>query len=144
MTGFLPQIAAYYPSLLALEVLCLAVLAQSLLAGAIGLGKGYEVPGMPLKGSHADFSFRTLRTYGNSVETFAVFFATVLLAIVVGASAPVVNWLTGIHVALRLVYWAVYYSGIGKVAAGPRTIVYVLAYLANAALAIVVLIAMVR
>ncbi len=136
-----PPLMAYQPALLALTILCLAVLVQSFLAGVIGLGKSDEEPGRPLKGGHGDFSFRTLRTYANSVENLAVFGLIVLLAMFAGASASWVNWLVGSHVAFRLAYWAVYYSGAGKIAGGPRTILYVLGWFANLVLAVVTLFA---
>lgn len=136
-----PQLLDYRPALLALTILCLAVLAQSFLAGVIGLGKSGEEPGKPLKGGHRDFSFRTLRTYANSVENLAVFGLIVFLAIISGANTSWVNWLVGGHVAIRLAYWAVYYSGVGKVAGGPRTMLYVAGWFANLALAVVTLLA---
>jgi len=131
----MPQLIAYQPAILAVAVLCLAVLVQSFLAGALGLGKGEEIPGRPLKGDHGNFSFRVLRTYANSTENFSVFVATTVIAIIAGVSPWIVNWLVGLHVAVRLIYWGVYYGGIGKVSAGPRTIVYVLGWLLNTVLA---------
>ena len=143
LSGVLPQLAAYQPALLAVAVLCLAVLVQGLLAGVIGLGRSDEEPGKPLKGNHADFTFRTLRTYANSVENLPAFAITVMLAIAAGAAASVVNWLVAIHVGLRLVYWLIYYAGTGKVANGPRTIVYAMGLFANIVLAVVTLAALV-
>ena len=132
----LPQVEAYHPALLALALLCLVVLIQSFLAGVLGLGKSDEVPGVPLKGNHSDLSFRILRTYANSTENLAVMIATTFLAIIAGVSAFLVNWLAGLHLAFRLAYWAVYYSGIGSVESGARTVTYVLAFLMNAVLAL--------
>lgn len=138
----LPQLTPYQPTFLWLLVLCLAVLVQSFLAGVLGFGKDEEVPGVPLKGSHSDASFRILRTYANSTENFSVFVATTFLAILAGVGVAAVNWLVGLHVVLRIVYWVVYYRGIGKVAGGPRTITYVAAYLMNVILAVLAAIAM--
>ena len=132
----LPQLAAYHPALVALTILCLAVLVQSFLAGILGLAGGEETAGLPLRGNHEKFSFRTLRTYGNSTENLAAFATTVILAIFVGVGVALVNWLAILHVAFRLVYWAVYYKGIGKVGGGIRTIVYVLGLFANIILAV--------
>ena len=70
---------------------------QSFLTGVLGLAKSDEVPGMPLKGNHADFSFRVIRTYGNSVETLPLFAATLFLAIATSASPAWVNGLAGLH-----------------------------------------------
>lgn len=140
LTDLINGFDQYRPALIALTVLCLAVLVQSFLAGILGFKDGVEVPGIPLKGNHQDFTFRALRTYGNSVENLPAFAIVVVLAVIVGASPGLVNWLAGIHVAIRLAYWGIYYSGIGKVAGGPRTGVYVLGWLVNLVLAVVVLI----
>ena len=137
LTQTFPQLADYHTALLAFSILCLAVLIQAFIAGAFGLGKSEEVPGKPLKGSHEDFSFRTLRTYGNSSENLPAFGFVLLLAILVGASPTWVNWLAIIHVALRLLYWAIYYSGTGKVEGGPRTISYAMGLFTNIILALV-------
>ena len=131
----LPQLAAYHPALVALTILCLAILVQSFLAGVLGLAGGEETAGLPLRGNHEKFSFRTLRTYGNSTENLTAFATTLLLAIIAGVSAALVNWLAILHVVFRLVYWAVYYKGVGKVGGGVRTIVYVLGLFANFLLA---------
>ncbi len=131
----LPQLAAYHPALVALTILCLAILVQSFLAGVLGLAGGEETAGLPLRGNHEKFSFRTLRTYGNSTENLPAFATTLLLAIIAGVSAALVNWLAILHVVFRLVYWAVYYKGVGKVGGGVRTIVYVLGLFANFLLA---------
>ena len=135
------RLADYQPALLALTILCLAVLAQSTLAGVLGFGKSGERPGHPLQGGHGDLSFRAIRTYANSTENLPAFAITVILAIIVGVTPTWVNWLAAIHVALRLVYWVIYTGGIGAAANGPRTIVYVMGLLANVVLAVRTLVA---
>ena len=138
MTGaanIYPHFSDYSLALTALTLLCFIICIQSVIAGAIGLGKSNEEPGLPLKGSHNDFSFRTLRTYANSVENLPMFGLIVLLAIFIGVEPKWVNWLAVIHVVCRVLYWAIYYSGIGKVEGGPRTITYVIALFANFILA---------
>ncbi|MDD9909232.1 MAG: MAPEG family protein [Ahrensia sp.] len=130
-----PQLAAYQPALAALIILCLAVLTQGFLAGVLGLAGGEQVAGMPLKGDHGLRSFRILRTYGNSTENLPVMLATTGLAIIAGVSAALVNWLVILHVGIRLAYWAIYYSGVGKVGGGLRTISYVGAFMMNVMLA---------
>ena len=112
------------------------LLVQGFLAGILGLAGGEETAGLPLKGDHTKFSFRTLRTYHNSTENFSVMVATTILAILAGVSVVMVNWLVGLHVLIRLIYWGVYYSGAGKVAGGTRTITYVAAFFLNIILAV--------
>lgn len=143
MTDMLTGAGSYQPAVVALVVLCLAVLVQSFLAGILGLAKSDEVPGRPLKGDHPDFSFRVLRTYGNSTENLPAFGFTLLAAILVGAPASWVNWLAGIHVALRMVYWFAYYKGLTPVGGGPRSLIYVAGWAANLVLALVVVYALI-
>ena len=138
------QQSQYDPALLALAVLCSAVLIQSFLTAPLAFLKEEQSPGMPLRGDHGLLSFRVLRTYSNSVENLPCFGLSLLLAIFVGASASPVNWLAGIHVAFRLAFWAVYYGGIGKVAGGPRTLCYVGGLLSNLGLAGTALFVLVR
>jgi len=131
----LPQLTAYQPALLALAVLLLSVLVQSMLTAPLAFIKGEQAPGSPLQGGHDLFSFRVLRAYLNSVENLPGFGLALGLAIALGLDASTVNWLAGAHVAFRLLFWFVYYSGIGKVAGGPRTLSYVGALTANMILA---------
>lgn len=135
MMDSLPLLSPYAPTFVWLLVLCLTVLVQGFLAGVLGFANGEEVPGLPLKGTHANTNFRILRTYHNSTENFSVLIATTILAIFAGVSPLLINWLVGLHVVLRIAYWAVYYSGVGKVAGGPRTLTYVAAFLMNVILA---------
>lgn len=132
----MPQLAGYYPAFVSLILLCLVVMVQGFLAGVIGLGGGEEVAGMPLKGDHTKMSFRLLRTYGNSTENLSMMVATTFLAILAGVSVTLVNWLVGLHLLFRLAYWAVYYSGVGKVAGGTRTVTYVAGFFMNIILAV--------
>ncbi|MCR9095766.1 MAG: MAPEG family protein [bacterium] len=125
------SLSPYEPAVLAFAVLCMAVMVQAFLTAPLGFLKEEQAPGMPLRGDHDMFSFRVLRTYANSVENLPAFGFSLLLAILVGVSAAAVNWLAAIHVASRLAFWAVYYSGVGKVAGGPRTITYVAGALSN-------------
>ena len=131
-----PALAGYQPALLALAVLAVVVPVQGFLAGALGLARSDEVPGRPLKGGHPDQSFRILRTYANSTENLPAFMAAVVLAIIAGAGAMLVNVLAVIHLVARLAYWLIYYGGIGKAGGGVRTIVYVIGLLANIGLSV--------
>lgn len=137
------KIDLYSPALLALTLLCAAVLIQNFLTGPLAFLKEEQAPGMPLRGGHTQLSFRVLRTYSNSVESLPTFGFALLLAILVGVAPAPVNWLAGIHVAFRLAFWAVYYSGIGKVAGGPRTLCFVGGSLTNLALVVITLRALV-
>ena len=131
----LPALAAYQPSLLALALLCIAVLIQAVLTAPLAFVTGDEEPGVALKGDHSKRSFRVIRTYQNSVENLPAFAATLFVAIIAGVDTGWVNWLAGIHVASRLLFWAIYYSGKGATAGGPRTFAFLGGLLTNLTLA---------
>ncbi len=132
----IPQLAPYQPSLLVLALLCVIVMIQSFMLAPLAFLKEEQAPGAPLRGDHSLFSFRVMRTYANSVENLPVFGFSLILAIAVGVAPSLVNWLAAIHLAFRLAFWAVYYSGVGKVAGGPRTICFVGAIASNLVLAV--------
>ncbi len=138
----LPQLLAYQPALVAMVLLCIYIIIQSVIAGVLGLGIGDEVPGRPLKGGHVDRSFRVLRVYANSTENLAFFVTVAFIAIVAGVSPVWVNGLVGLHVFFRVLYSLIYYRGAGKVGGGLRTIVYVLGLLMNFILAVMTAYAM--
>ncbi|MFC3192875.1 MAPEG family protein [Marinicella sediminis] len=119
------SLEAYLPALVSLALLCLMVVIQSLLSAPLAFLRNEQAPGMPLQGDHSLLSFRVLRTHANSAESLAPFGLTLLLAISVNASVQWVNGLAMAHVAFRLLFWLIYYSGIGKVAGGPRTLSFV-------------------
>ena len=122
-------LAAYEPALIAFAVLCFSVVVQAFLTAPLAFVSEEQVPGMPLRGDHSMLSFRVLRTHANSVETLPVFGFSLAVAVIAGVGATAVNWLAGIHVASRLAFWLVYYTGVGQVAGGPRTGAYVVSAL---------------
>jgi uncharacterized MAPEG superfamily protein len=131
----LPYLEAYRFSLLVLPALALTILIQNFLLAPLAFISGEQTPGMPLRHDHSKLGFRAMRTYANSAEMFPAFGWALLAAIIAGAAPLLVNWLAGIYFAFRMVFWVVYYSGIGKVAGGARTLSHVGGLLANMVLA---------
>jgi uncharacterized MAPEG superfamily protein len=129
-----PHFVAYQFSFLVLAILALIALIQSFMNAPLAFGSGQQTPGMPLQHDHNDLSFRALRTYANTVENLPAIGFALLMAIVAGASPWIINLLAGIHLGFRLLFWAVYYSGVGKVTGGPRTMAYVGGAFANIAI----------
>ncbi len=124
-------IAAYHPAILSLAVLSLAVLLQAFLTAPLAFVSNEQAPGMPLTGDHSLLSFRAVRTHMNSVESLSPFGFALLAAMLLSANPSLVNWVAIIHLGFRLLFWAVYYSGVGKVAGGLRTMSFVGGLLAN-------------
>ena len=131
----LPYLATYHSSFLVLASLSLITLIQNFLTAPFAFIREEQIPGMPLKHDHSKMSFRALRTYANSTETFPAFGWALLVAIIAGATPIVVNWLAGLYLVFRIAFWVIYYSGIGKEAGGPRTMAFVGGLLTNIALA---------
>ena len=134
----LPFLASYQLSFAVLAALSLTTLVQNFLT-ALAFQTEEQVPGMPLNFDHSKLSFRVLRTYSNSAESLPAFGWALLVAVVAGASPSLVNWLAGIYFVFRIAFWAIYYSGVGKIAGGPRTMAFVGGLLTNIALAITAL-----
>jgi len=137
----LPYLSSYKVSFAVLAALSLTNLVQNFLTAPFAFIKEEQVPGMPLKHDHSVLSFRVLRAYSNSTETLPAFGWALLVAIVAGVSIPLVNWLAVIYFVFRMLFWVIYYSGVGKVAGGLRTMVFVGGLLANMALAVLALMA---
>ncbi|WP_298963261.1 MAPEG family protein [uncultured Roseibium sp.] len=137
-----PFLNAYRPGLTIVAALSLIVLIQNFLTAPLAFAKEEQIPGMPLQYDHTKLSFRAVRTYQNSAESFPAFLAAVLIAIIAGVSPLLVNVAAGIYLAARLLFWGVYYAGVGRVAGGPRTIAFVVCLLANIVIAVAALIAL--
>ena len=130
-----PYLTAYRHSFLVLAGLALMTLIQNFATAPLAFVNDEQVPGMPVRFDQSKLSFRALRTYQNSAETFPAFGWALLMAILAGASPVLVNWLAIGYFLARVVFWMIYYSGIGKAAGGPRTMAFVAGLLCNIALA---------
>ncbi|MEP4034252.1 MAPEG family protein [Roseibium polysiphoniae] len=112
-------------SLIVLAAVSLIALAQSALCAPLAFVNEEQTPGMPLCLDHSQLSFRAIRTYANTTENLPAFGFALVVAITAGASPTLVNWLAGTYLAFRLLFWAIYYSGIGRISGGPRTLSYI-------------------
>ncbi len=139
----IPYLEAYRFSFLVLVVLSLIALIQSFVVAPLAFLNDEQTPGMPLRHDHSKLSFRALRTYANTVEILPAIGLALLVTVVAGASPWIINLLAGLHLAFRLLFWAVYYSGIGKVAGGARTMAYVGGLSSNIAIAVMGIFALV-
>lgn len=133
----------YQPALLALTVLCIAVLIQSVLCAVFAFSKkGGQSPGQVVGGPE-QHSFRVLRTYLNSTESLPMFIGVLVVAIMAGVSAKWVNTLAIAHVGFRLLFSVLYYSRLGIKTPGPRTLGYLGGLLTNFALGMMTVFALI-
>ena len=121
----------YQLALLALVILCCAVMIQSVMTALLVFTKPTGQKPGAIKGGPQDFSYRVLRTYANSAENLPAFAAIVIVAIIASVDPKWVNGLACAHVGLRLLFWPIYYSPIGAITPGLRSPVYALALLIN-------------
>lgn len=130
-----PYLDGYRFSFVVLLALSVITLVQNFLTAPLAFLKDEQIPGMPLRFDHSKLSFRVMRTYQNSAESLPAFMAALAVAVVAGGAAGVVNLAAGVYLAARIGFWAVYYSGTGKIAGGPRTMMFVVCLLANLTIA---------
>lgn len=138
-----PYLGAYQPAFLVIAVLSMVILVQNFLTAPLAFANEEQIPGLPLRHDHSKLSFRAVRTYQNSAESFPAFFAATLVAAAGGASPLVINVAAAIYLVARLAFWAVYYAGVGRVAGGPRTLAFVLCLLSNIVIAGAAILAMI-
>lgn len=134
-------LATYQTALMLSALLIVAVHAQSFLSAMYKIVLGKQAPGVPAAGDYTDKTFRIYRSHMNSVENLSMFLGALAIAIVAGVSPTLVNWCVIIHVIARLAFWAIYYTGIGALAGGIRTIVFVTGFMASLVLGIAALFA---
>lgn len=132
-------VSTYQTALLALGVLSLALVVQSFISGLVKNGIKAQPSGIPVAGDINDQTFRIVRTHMNGVENFSALFAASFLAMLAGANPTWLTYLVVATVALRLIYWPIYYMRIGKDDGGLRSIVHVIALVGNIAIAIMAL-----
>ncbi len=134
-------LATYQMAISMTALLVVSIHIQSFLAALYKIVLGKQAPGVAAAGDYHDRTFRVYRTHMNSVENLSMFVAALVFAMIAGVNASLVNWLVAVHVVARMAFWVIYYPGIGAIAGGVRTIVFVTGYLASAILAVSALLA---
>ena len=136
-------VATYPTALLALAILAFTLTLQSFIAGFYKNGVMKQASGMPVEGTQDDLVYRIVRTHMNGVENFSAFFALSILGMIAGANVKWLTWLILATVALRMLYWLLYYARIGTDSGGIRSITHVVALVVNLAIAVMVLLTLV-
>ncbi len=135
-------VSTYQTALLALAFLAFTLTLQSFISGAYKNGIMGQGSGMPVEGTQDDLVYRVVRTHMNGVENFSAFFALSILGIIAGANVKWLTWLIVATVALRMLYWLLYYARIGGDNGGIRSITHVLALVVNLAIGVMVMLAL--
>jgi len=128
--------ADYSHALVSLAGVALIVLGQGLHVGIVR-GREKLAADAVIPNDYSNPVFRIMRAYQNSAESMPAFIAAVLAAVLLGASPFWVNLLASVHFLLRLAYWYVYVTGLGRPLAGARTFTYVVSWGANLVLGVI-------
>ena len=140
----MPDLIATYPmALLALGILAFSLTLQSFISGFYKNGVKKQMSGYPVEGTHDDLVYRIVRTHMNEVENFSAFFALSILAMIAGVGVTLLTWLIVVTVALRMLYWLLYYARIGTDSGGIRSITHVVALVVNLVIGVLVLLALI-
>lgn len=109
---------------------------------AIMKEKAGAVPGGPPPSSdYGNAAYRWYRAYANLTETMPFFVAAVTAAMLAGASPYWVNLLAALFLLSRIAVAVIHVRGIGKPSGGARSIVFVIGWALNIALAVFALVA---
>ncbi|RTE85949.1 MULTISPECIES: MAPEG family protein [Gammaproteobacteria] len=139
------DLSAYTGSLLWLGILLLMVMVQWVIASGAKAKRPGAIPGViPAELGHGDFVFRAWRTHQNTVENLGTILGGAVLAILAGASPVWVNVLLTIIVLGRLLHMILYYSIATEKNPSPRSWFFILAWLANLALIILGIVAVIK
>ena len=140
----MPDLIATYPmALLALGILAFSLTLQSFISGFYKNGVKKQMSGYPVEGTHDDLVYRIVRTHMNGVENFSAFFALSILVMIAGVGVTLLTWLIVVTVALRMLYWLLYYARIGTDSGGIRSITHVVALVVNLVIGVLVLLALI-
>ena len=140
----MPDLIATYPmALLALGILAFSLTLQSFISGFYKNCVKKQMSGYPVEGTHDDLVYRIVRTHMNGVENFSAFFALSILAMIAGVGVTLLTWLIVVTVALRMLYWLLYYARIGTDSGGIRSITHVVALVVNLVIGVLVLLALI-
>jgi len=130
----------YGSAILGLMALAAFVLVLGPLVGA-KKANTETVPGAEPAQDYSDPGYRIHRAHLNAVENFSVFAVPTLFAMLLGVTPVWVNALVWAMVAARVLYNIVYLRFIGKATQGLRTGVYVVGWLFNVAMVLLVIFA---
>ncbi|MCK8094101.1 MAPEG family protein [Pseudoalteromonas sp. 1CM17D] len=88
--------------------------------------------------SHDSFIFRAHRTFHNTLENSALFIGTVLFAFVINYQSPIFAMCVWVYVIARLIHMALYYVIATEKNPSPRTYFFLISFIANIVMLILI------
>jgi uncharacterized MAPEG superfamily protein len=131
------MLASYSFAVLGLWLILMTVFVQAIVASAAHRKQKQYVPGIVNdKLSHESFVFRSHRTFLNSHENLLMMFGPALLGMLVGMDAYWLGILVWIYAISRILHMALYYVIATESNPSPRSYFFMVGFVANLVLLI--------
>ena len=131
------MLVTYSFAIWGLWLILMTVFVQAMVASVAHRKQKHYVPGIVNdKLSHESFVFRSHRTFLNSHENLLMMFGPVLLGMLVGMDAYWLGILVWIYAIARVLHMALYYALATEANPSPRTYFFIVGFVANLVLLI--------
>lgn len=131
------MLATYSFAIWGLWLILITVFVQAMVASVAHRKQKHYVPGIVNdKLSHESFVFRSHRTFLNSHENLLMMFGPVLLGMLVGMDAYWLGILVWIYAIARVLHMALYYALATEANPSPRTYFFIVGFVTNLVLLI--------
>ena len=131
------MLVTYSFAIWGLWLILMTVFVQAMVASVAHRKQKHYVPGIvDDKLSHESFVFRSNRTFLNSHENLLMMFGPVLLGMLVGMDAYWLGILVWIYAIARVLHMALYYALATEANPSPRTYFFIVGFVANLVLLI--------
>jgi uncharacterized MAPEG superfamily protein len=131
------MLASYSFAILGLWLILATVFVQAMVASVAHRKQKHYVPGIVNdKLSHESFVFRSHRTFLNSHENLLMMFGSALLGMLVGMDAYWLGMLVWVYAIARVLHMALYYALATETNPSPRTYFFMVGFIANLVLLI--------
>jgi uncharacterized MAPEG superfamily protein len=131
------MLASYSFAILGLWLILVTVFVQAMVASVAHRKQKHYVPGIVNdKLSHESFVFRSHRTFLNSHENLLMMFGSALLGMLVGMDAYWLGMLVWVYAIARVLHMALYYALATETNPSPRSYFFMVGFIANLVLLI--------
>jgi len=131
------MLVTYSFAIWGLWLILMTVFVQAMVASVAHRKQKHYVPGIvDDKLSHESFVFRSNRTFLNSHENLLMMFGPALLGMLVGMDAYWLGILVWIYAIARVLHMALYYALATEANPSPRTYFFIVGFVANLVLLI--------
>lgn len=132
----MPLFETYHSSLIAILIIIITAIIQSLVAMKVKASRPGAIPGkIDPNLSHESFVFRAHRTFMNTLENTPIMLATGFIAILSGTDTFWTALLLWIYAVSRILHMILYYVIVTEKNPSPRSFPFLAGFMANVVLA---------